>query len=377
MTLPNKNHYYVMIALSIIIPVYNVEKYIRECIESIFKQSLDEESFEIIIINDGTKDRSIETIEDIIYRHKNITVINQENQGVSVARNNGIAAANGEYILMPDSDDLLIENSLKPLLEKAMETKVDIVVADYLEMRNEDIVFLKSHPVQRTKDIPFIEKKGKELFMEYISPNQSYIWRFLFRKDFLIQQNISFIPGIYVQDKPFIYESYIKANKCLKVSYPIYIYRKHSESISFSMSEKYAKDYCIAICKICEFTNLPMLSTIQKQRMAEYTFKTISTFTRRLIHEMDEKRKHIEILIYLSQIIQNIDLRQSFKQNILTNMLKKAPRTYYIVLYIYVNLYEDRIRPFIKHFSWKYFCEDRNRREIMHIPSDRNITNNY
>lgn len=100
--------------LSIIVPVYNVEKYIRACIESIFKQGLDEDTFEVIIVNDGTKDRSMEVIQDIIDQHKNITVINQENQGLSMARNNGMAIARGEYLLMPDSDDLLVENSVKP-----------------------------------------------------------------------------------------------------------------------------------------------------------------------------------------------------------------------------------------------------------------------
>ena len=87
--------------LSIVVPVYNVEKYVRTCIESIFKQGLDEKCFEVIIVNDGSTDRSLEVITDIISQHSNIVVINQENQGLSVARNNGIAAAKGEYILMP------------------------------------------------------------------------------------------------------------------------------------------------------------------------------------------------------------------------------------------------------------------------------------
>jgi glycosyltransferase involved in cell wall biosynthesis len=126
--------------LSIIVPVYKVEKYIHTCIESIYKQGLDEDSFELIIVNDGTPDNSMEMIQDIIAQHKNITIINQENQGISMARNNGIAIAKGQYILMPDSDDLLIENSVKPLLEKALETKADMVVADFVEMNDEEIL---------------------------------------------------------------------------------------------------------------------------------------------------------------------------------------------------------------------------------------------
>ena len=109
--------------LSIIVPIYNVEKYVRTCIESIFRQGLDENRFEVIIVNDGTQDKSMEVIADIIVRHKNIIVINQENQGLSVARNNGIAVAKGEYLLMPDSDDMLIDHSVEPLLEKALAEK--------------------------------------------------------------------------------------------------------------------------------------------------------------------------------------------------------------------------------------------------------------
>lgn len=125
--------------LSIILPVYNVEKYIRPCMDSIFKQRLDENVTEVIIINDGTKDRSMEMIADIINQHDNISVINQENQGLSVARNKGIATAKGKYVLMLDSDDLLIDNSLKKLLEIALESEADLIVADFLSMTSQEI----------------------------------------------------------------------------------------------------------------------------------------------------------------------------------------------------------------------------------------------
>ena len=337
-----------MTKLSILVPVYNVEKYVRACIESIYRQGLNEEEFEVIIVNDGTEDKSMEVIADIINQHHNISVINQQNQGLSVARNNGIAAAKGEYILMPDSDDILIENSLKPLLEKALETKVDMVVADYLEMNNEEISSLKTHPIQRSVDFPFVEKTGEKLFMEDMNPYQSYIWRILFRKDFLIQQHLVFIPGIYLQDKPFIYESYIKVQKCLRISWPIYIYRKHPEGVSFCMSEKYAKDYCIVISKLWELTYLPMLSTKQKQRMIDYIYKTVLSLVRRLVHEMKDIGKSTEIITYLTQVAPHLDFRKRLKQRFTYYLLKKVPHTF-VVFYIYVTIYEDRFRPFIKH----------------------------
>ena len=166
-----------MILLSIIVPVFNVEKYIRLCIETIYRQKLDEECFEVIIVNDGTMDKSMEVIEDIIVEHKNIVVINQENQSLSVARNNGIAAAKGEYILMIDPDDLLIENSLSRLLDLALEEEVDLLVADFLEM-NSDLITSSSSYVQQNR-FEFTKKSGIQLFVEDLNPNQCYVWRTL------------------------------------------------------------------------------------------------------------------------------------------------------------------------------------------------------
>ena len=82
--------------LSIIVPVYNVEKYVQPCLESILRQGLDEQRYEIIIVNDGCTDHSMDMIADLIDEHSNISIINQENQSLSVARNNGIAKAKGE-----------------------------------------------------------------------------------------------------------------------------------------------------------------------------------------------------------------------------------------------------------------------------------------
>ena len=218
-----------MTKLSIIVPVYNVEKYIRPCIESIFKQGLDDNDFEVIIVNDGTPDHSMEMIEDIIQQHNNITVINQENLSLSVARNNGIAAAKGEYILMPDSDDLLIENSLKPLLEKALETKADLVVADFLKMTNEEIDSLTTIP---QNDFVFQEKTGEKPFLEVLNPNYCYVWRTLYRKEFLTSKNISFVPHLKYEDILFTHECYLKARCCIKTNIVLYIYRRRLGSLT-------------------------------------------------------------------------------------------------------------------------------------------------
>ncbi len=338
--------------LSIIVPVYNVEKYIRPCIESIFNQGFDDADFEVIIINDGSTDRSMEMITDIIGQHQNITVINQENQGLSVTRNNGIAVAKGDYILMPDSDDLLIEHSLKPLLEKALETKADVVVADFYEMTNDEIESLKIN-LPNFADINIEEKTGEQMFFEFLKPHNYTVWRSLYKKDFLSNHKITFYPGIYCQDKPFTHEIYLKAKTCIKASWPIYIYRRHPQGISYTMSEKYAKDYCKIINIMWDMASDLDLSPRIRKKMFDHTFNAFTMLSSRLIHEYNSISKSAEIIDYLNTIAPNLHFSHGLKQKIFTMMLKKCPHTYIRLRYFYSIIWEDKIHPYIRHHSFK------------------------
>lgn len=246
-----------MTQLSIIVPVYNVENYIRPCIESIFNQGLDESCFEVIIVNDGTEDKSMEMIADIIKIHNTITVINQDNQGVSVARNNGIEAAKGQYVLIIDSDDLLNENSLKPILEIANRTQADMVVADYLIMTNDEIKDFK--PIYQ-ENFTVREMSGEQFLEEELNPHACYIWHILFKREFITNEKIRFYPGIRYQDVPFIHECYLKAKRCLEISWLLNIYRKWPGVSTSSFDMKKAKDFSIAISKTWDLTKLKGLS---------------------------------------------------------------------------------------------------------------------
>ena len=253
------------VPLSIIIPVYQVERYIRPCIESVFRQGLKDKDFELIIVNDGTKDQSMEMITDIIDLHSNITVINQTNQGLSVARNNGIVRARGEYILMPDSDDMLVTNSLPFLLEKALSSKADIVVADFLRIDDKE---MDQYPFDSIvqKDGTSIEKTGEELFLQDLNPHECYVWRTLFRRDFLLRHHLTFFPGIRCQDVPFTHECYLKARKCLRVSWLLNIYRQHRPfAASSSHDVKKGKEISIAIAKTWELTKLNLKPELERK----------------------------------------------------------------------------------------------------------------
>lgn len=323
-----------MTQLSIIVPVYNVEKYIRPCIESIFKQGLDDNDFEVIIVNDGTPDRSMEMIADIITQHNNITVINQENQGLSIARNNGIAAAKGEYILMPDSDDLLIENSLKPILEKALETKVDLMVADFLIMNDDEIEHTNLSTLQQPT-IEFTMKTGRELFLQDMSPHRCYVWRALYRREFITSNNLSFYPGIRYQDVPFTHECYLKANNCITTNIILNIYRRWPGSSTRAYTLNNSRHFITAIALTWKLRQMEGLSSDMVYKIEENVYISLRMMIYHTIHGIKHIKDRHALMNYINFQAPDIYFTHSFKQRLTTMMIKKMPHLFINAYYIY------------------------------------------
>lgn len=321
--------------LSIIVPVYNVQDYIRPCIESLFCQDLDEKSFEVIIVNDGTKDRSMEMIDDIVRCHNNISIVNQENQGLSMARNNGIALARGEYLLMPDSDDLLIEKTLKPLLDKALATKVDLLIAGHIVLNNKDI---EGKHVNNLKDWSFSETTGKKLFEDTHHINN--VWRTIYRKDFLIENHIEFIPGIFFEDVPFTNKCFLYANRCIKTDYLFYIYRKREASISASnnFNMRKAHDLCIAIAKTWELKNDKRITQDLLKKLNDQVFVYFHNLLYRTLFTIEPTSNKVIILKNLLSIIPDLKFTNGYKQLIISFLFRKVP-----TLYIYILLFRKKM----------------------------------
>ena len=317
--------------LSIIVPVYNVENYIRECIGSIFRQGLDESRFEVIIVNDGTEDHSMEVIQDIIDQHKNISVINQENLSLSVARNNGIAMAKGEYILMIDSDDLLIEHSLKPLLEKALETKADLAVADFIKKNNDEIANFDSIP---QKEINYEIMTGEELFLKYLNPYHCHVWCTLYRTEFLTSENIRFYPSIRFQDVPFTHECYLKAKHCLRTNILLNIYREWSGASTANFTKEKAKDFCIALGLTWELISLDGLSAQIKEKINQNLYNLYTNLCYRIITILKSRKDAVEVLLFFNQHMGGIRFTNSIGQRIGDALRRISPYLYIFCLII-------------------------------------------
>ena len=339
-----------MILLSICLPVYNVEDYIRPCLESIFRQGLDEECFEVILINDGTKDNSMGVIQDLIAQHQNIVVVNQENQGLSVVRNNGIDLAKGEYILMPDSDDLLIDNSLPPLLQVAVSSKADLVVADFLKMDDEEIRQTDLSSLQQ-KEFTCKEKTGEQLFLEDLNPNYCFVWRTLYRRAFLLENNIRFVPGIYIQDVPFTHECYLKAKKGIRTNWLLNIYRLGHDSATSKFNVKKEKNFCTAIAKTWELTRLPGLTPEMQVKLRNDVYASFSVMLCSTCHAIRKSSERKEIIDYLRQIAPDLAFDNDNKQKFTTFLYRYVPHIYVELRYYYGVIMEDKLLPFIKHWT--------------------------
>ena len=312
--------------LSIIVSVYNVEKYIHACMESIFRQGMDDKVFEVIIVNDGTQDRSMEVIQDIISQHDNITVINQENLSLSVARNNGIAVAKGEYILMPDSDDLLIDNSLSILLEKALESKADLVVADFLEMTDEEIKRLDN---VAQKYLKVKEKTGEQMFLEDLNPRQCYVWRTLYRRAFIQENNLTFIPGVRYQDVPFTHECYLRAKKCLRVSRLLNVYRKGHASATYSFNKKKAHDLITVIAGTWKLRKIEGLSPAVLLKLEDDVFTSFSLLIYFMLYGMKDAKERQEVFQDLNNTVPDLNFSNGRKQKMTWFLYKHSPKLYF------------------------------------------------
>lgn len=328
--------------LSIVVPVYNVEKYVRTCIESIFKQGLDEKCFEVIIVNDGSTDRSLEVITDIISQHSNIVVINQENQGLSVARNNGIAAAKGEYILMPDSDDILIENSLAPLLEISTDTKADLVVADFFTMTNEKITSFNIKEFMQP-EIQLKKVTGKQIYLEVLNPNHCYVWRTLYRKEFLITQELIFYPGIRYQDIPFTHECYLKANYCICTNIRLIIYRRWPGSATNAYKFDNTKHFITAIALTWRLRQIEGLTSDLLFKLEDNIYISFRTMIYHTLHSIKDKKDRFALIDYINFQAPDLNFSHSIRQRLTTMMIKRVPHLFIDLYYQYARIaYKNR-----------------------------------
>ena len=193
--------------LSVIIPVYNSEKTISKCIDSILKQDLKEK--EIILIDDGSKDNSLEILLKYEKKYDFVRVISQENMGQGVARNNGIRIATGKYITFIDSDDYVSgTNSYSKFIKKCYKNDLDILIFNYVIVKDN----IKEHVVTLKENVVF---SSEEVLNKFLLTNEveGYSWNKIFKSKLFEEDGIRFIEGKKYEDIPLVIEAIILSNK--------------------------------------------------------------------------------------------------------------------------------------------------------------------
>ena len=220
--------------ISVIVPVYNVDKYLRKCLDSIVNQTFTD--MEIICINDGSTDKSLNILEEYASKDNRIIIINQENQGQGVARNRGIDAASGEYISFIDSDDFIELDMLETIYNKIKQTGVDVVQFDY-QMCDEDDKFIEYNTLSvEIKKRLKIQLKNEQIFSlkDFKRPNfvqdRLMVWDKIYSSDFIKRNNIRHSPTKIGEDHLLSIGSTILANKILYTNQYFYHYRRRSDS---------------------------------------------------------------------------------------------------------------------------------------------------
>lgn len=211
----NKN----LFKYSVIIPVYNVEKYLGKCLESLFSQEF--KDFECIIVDDGSTDNSKLIVDEYSKKNQNIQYYYQQNQGQSVARNYAMLKAKGEYLLFLDSDDFIKENTFE-ILNKLTDQKPDIIV-------NSTIAYYENEEqyIPRNLNVQAAWHNGVQL-LTILSETKSFMfapWSIVVRREYLLHENILFYPGIKHEDELWVPLVIINAKKILVNEEPYYMGR--------------------------------------------------------------------------------------------------------------------------------------------------------
>lgn len=260
--------------ISVIVPVYNAEKYLEYCLNSILFQSF--RDYELILINDGSTDRSGDICETYAGKDKRIKVIHQENRGVSVARNQGILQAKGKYIAFIDGDDYVEKEYLKVLYTDICRCNADIACCDYNEIVDGTCAN-RNHAVRERR----IVKKIEDYIIDYLDRKEFYgyaVWGKLIQKDLLINQSFKKIQ--YGEDCVYMCELFEKEPICVLNPYAGYNYIRHKESATRSghaeiitMQHMYCDQ---ALLKLAEQCSLPFAHNRIANRYAQTIYESLS-----------------------------------------------------------------------------------------------------
>lgn len=259
---------------SLIIPAYKVEAFIKKCLDSVKnQQEISQDDYEIIVVDDGSPDRSGEIAENELAQFNNSTVIHQPNGGLSIARNNGLKQAQGKYVWFIDSDDWIAPNSLS-ILKKAIDehSQPDVIMFKACRYYENGVV------TPRHGKFPFIGKeavKGTDVFIT--STWQTCAQFYLMNRTFLNDNLLEFMPGVYHEDNEFTPRMLCQAASIAQIDDILYNTFTNSESITNTPNYKRATDMLKVCNSLDRYMGTVELCAATSMRMSEFIAMTLNT----------------------------------------------------------------------------------------------------
>ena len=237
---------------SVIIPIYNTEKYLRQCLDSVTNQTLSD--IEIICIDDGSTDKSLKILEEYTQKDKRITVISSKNKGAGHARNIGLKYATGEFLAFLDGDDFYEKNFIQEMYQKAIITKADIIVcaANKYDSQTQEISLMPW-----SLNINFLPEK--EIFNYKDIPNhifnfgQNWNWNKLYKRSFITKNKIKFQKLYRTNDLLFTCKALVLADKISTIKEPLINYRTEQTTNSQSTNHLHPYDFYKAFKELKKF----------------------------------------------------------------------------------------------------------------------------
>lgn len=236
--------------VSIILPVFNAERFLPQCLDSILRQTYQE--WELIAVDDGSKDGSIEILKSYENRDNRIHIISKENEGVSIARNVALEQTHGDYIYFVDSDDIVMPEALMILVKAMDSSHATFVKSDFLPIdeQGKQVFINKKQVIRRRYDGKVMDS---EKFFKKILMKEYFLWTCLFQKDIIVKNHIQFIPHCrLMEDAAFVADYLFYSDRNVYKDACIYGYRKYEGTVS-AVNKDYTEDMMLIKKHLLEF----------------------------------------------------------------------------------------------------------------------------
>lgn len=328
--------------VSIIIPVYNIEKYIRETLESVVSQSFSD--FEVICVDNNSTDKTYVILKDYEKKDKRFRIFhNKENIKQGLARNFGVEQANGKYIFFLDGDDLLEKDAIKKLYNKISQDDTDITICQWSLLDDKTKKINTKHDYALLKQIPKeLEKKTFSWrdIKDSVFWQTSVPWDKIYKKDFLLNKNVKFPGGTFFEDNVFAYDALFKAEKISILKEQLVLYRVNRKGAVTNTKDRTFFDYLKIFNMIGE--NLKKINLYNEMKYKYFDYKVITLYWWYQKIKLPYKKEFFE---QIKKDFENIDIKQEEKEFIrnrtcfLLSRFKKFPFFLYYPISFFDKIY--------------------------------------